>query len=159
MFFKRSIGAIGRIFISSVFIISALNKIFDWDEVLDSFTSTLNEWIFFGGNLPWMDEGVALMMEYAPILMIVAVAIELVGGLSLLFGIRPRFGAGLLIIFLIPATLLYHHFWFLYGDERDLQLVMFLKNCAIIGGLMQVSSMGRTIKRSEILHAISRSTD
>lgn len=100
-----------------------------------------------------------MIMEYAPTLLGVAVGVELIGGLSLLLGIRPRFGAGLLILFLLPTTFLYHHFWFLYGEERNLQLVMFLKNCAIIGGLMQVISIGRAIKRSEILDAISRSSD
>ena len=159
MFFRRVVGAVGRIFISSVFIISALNKIFDWDEVIDSFTSILNEWAYYGGNLPWIDEGILLMKEYAPALVMAAVAVQIIGGLSLLLRIKPRFGAGLLMVFLVPVTLLYHHFWFLYGAERDLQLVMFLKNCAIIGGLMQVLSVGRVIKRSEILHAISRSTD
>ena len=157
MFFRRFIGAIGRIFISIVFIISALNKIFNWDEVLEGLVTNLNEWLFYGASYPWLDQVLELMMEFAPAILAFATGLELVGGISLLLGIRPRVGAVFIILFLIPTTFFYHHFWFLYGEERNLQLIMFLKNCAIIGGLLHITSIGRVIKKSEILDAISRS--
>jgi len=106
----------------------------------------------------WFEEGIELMMEFAPALLAIATALELVGGLMLLLGIRVRLASVFLILFLIPTTLLYHHFWYLYGEERNLQLIMFLKNCAILGALLNVVAMGRAIRRSEILDAISRSS-
>ncbi|MDX8431083.1 MAG: DoxX family protein [Candidatus Algichlamydia australiensis] len=157
MFFRRFVGAIGRILISVVFIISALNKVFNWDEVLEGVITNLNEWLFYGVYYPWLDQALELMMDFAPPILAVVTALELVGGISLLLGIRPRVGAGLIILFLIPTTFFYHPFWFFYGDEREVQLMMFLKNCAIIGGLLHVTSIGRVIKKSEILDAISRS--
>jgi uncharacterized membrane protein YphA (DoxX/SURF4 family) len=33
------------------------------------------------------------------------------GGLSILFGLRPDWGVGLLVLFLIPTTVTMHNFW------------------------------------------------
>jgi putative oxidoreductase len=48
---------------------------------------------------------------------------------------RPLAALGL-AAFLIPATLTAHAFWKAPPDKRDMQLAGFLKNMAIIGGLI-----------------------
>lgn len=62
---------------------------------------------------------------------------QLAGGLSLLLGYKIKIGALLLIIFLIPATLIFHNF---IGDGE--QLNAFLKNVGLIGGLLIVIYTG-----------------
>ena len=65
------------------------------------------------------------------------------GGEARLFGtpVRPgtpsltRVGALGLLVFLIPTTVIFHDFWNLAGPERAMQMVNFLKNLAIMGGL------------------------
>lgn len=76
------------------------------------------------------------MIPWTPILLLFATLFELCGGLSILLGYREKLGAILLILFLIPATVLMHQFWFVEGAMRELQLTHFLKNLAILGGLI-----------------------
>ena len=74
-------------------------------------------------------------IPYAEPLAIVAALAEILGGLSILTGLLTRVGALGLIVFLIPTTLIFHDFWNLAGPERAMQMVNFLKNLAIMGGL------------------------
>lgn len=62
---------------------------------------------------------------------------QLAGSLSLLLGYQVKIGALLLIIFLIPATLMFHNF---LADGE--QLNAFLKNVGLIGGLLMVIYTG-----------------
>lgn len=47
-----------------------------------------------------------------------------------------------LILFLIPATLVAHSFWKAEPSRRDAQLAGFLKNTAMIGGLIFATTWG-----------------
>ena len=60
----------------------------------------------------------------------------------MLIGVFTRIGAVALIAFLIPVTIIYHAFWIMQSPEKDLQVVMFMKNLSILGGLMVVASFG-----------------
>ena len=66
-----------------------------------------------------------------------AVAIELAGSLSLLLGYRAKAGGWLLFLFLIPTTLIFHTH---LSDQN--QLIHFLKNLSIMGGLLYVAQYG-----------------
>src|SRR6202011_1466014 len=61
--------------------------------------------------------------------------IALVGGLSVLLGYHTRFGAWLLVTFLIPVTLVMHNFW-VAPDAMAFQVEqgMFLRNVTMFGG-------------------------
>jgi putative oxidoreductase len=72
----------------------------------------------------------------AGVILGLAVAAELLGAISLITGLRYRWGALLLLFFLMPVTLIYHAFWQYDGPRRDAQKVHFLKNLAIAGGLL-----------------------
>jgi putative oxidoreductase len=63
--------------------------------------------------------------------------IAVIGGLSVTLGYYARWGAGLLILFLIPVTLMMHRFWAIADPmAQQMQLVMFMKNVSILGGLL-----------------------
>jgi putative oxidoreductase len=64
-------------------------------------------------------------------------AVECIGGVLLIIGLKTRCTALLLIIFTIVATLLAHQFWVDPG-----QRIQFFKNLAIIGGLLFVFARG-----------------
>jgi putative oxidoreductase len=67
----------------------------------------------------------------------------LLGGLSILVGYRARYGAWLLILFLIPVTLTMHQFWGLSDPVMiSLQQVMFLKNLSLLGGALIIAHFG-----------------
>jgi putative oxidoreductase len=69
--------------------------------------------------------------------------LALAGGLSILLGYRARFGAWLLVVFLLPVTLIMHRFWGISDPlEAQTQLIMFLKNISMLGGALVVSQFG-----------------
>lgn len=63
---------------------------------------------------------------------------ELAGGILLAIGYRARFAAAVLALFTVAATLLFHNFWAAPADQAALQMIMFMKNVAMIGGLLLV---------------------
>lgn len=72
-----------------------------------------------------------------------AAFIEILGGLSLLIGYKSRFGALLLMLFLIPTTYLFHDFWNVQdATKMQDQMGHFFSNLAIFGGLLYVFSCG-----------------
>src|SRR6266699_1490740 len=61
--------------------------------------------------------------------------LALAGGLSILLGYRAKIGAWLITLFLIPVTLMMHKFWTVHDPMMaQMQMVMFMKNVAILGG-------------------------
>jgi putative oxidoreductase len=119
---NRFVPLLGRILLALIFLISGLGKIFDWQGTAGYMAS----------------KGMPLI----PFFLLGAIVLELAGGLAVLLGFKARIGALLLIVFLIPATLIFHNFWTLTGMERQIQMIMFLKNLAIMGGLLLVVGLG-----------------
>lgn len=74
----------------------------------------------------------------APWVLREAGSLEIVGALSLISGFWPRLRAWGLVALLVPVTLAYHNFWAYEGASQGSQLVHFLKNLAILGGLLAV---------------------
>ncbi len=71
-----------------------------------------------------------------------AVALEILGAISLVAGWKTRWGAAALLVFLVPVTLIFHAFWAVPGAEHQMQMINFLKNLAIAGGLLFVFGAG-----------------
>ncbi len=65
------------------------------------------------------------------------VIFQIVGAISLLLGFKVQWGAIILIVFLIPTTLVFHPFW-TDGSE----VIPFLKNLGLIGGLLLLTQTG-----------------
>lgn len=133
---------LARFFISLVFLAGAVNKILHWHETERSLMNTLCEWQSNIGFSDGLQDCLAAMIPITPILLLVATLFELLGGLSVLLGVKEKLGATLLILFLIPTTILIHQFWFIEGTARELQLAHFLKNLAILGGLLMILLQG-----------------
>lgn len=68
----------------------------------------------------------------------VALAVQVLGGLSVALGIFPAIGAIGLILFTIAANYLYHNFTQFTGAERQSHLSSVLTNAAIVGGFLLV---------------------
>jgi putative oxidoreductase len=76
-------------------------------------------------------------MPFTLFFLIAAIALEILGGLSVLLGIKTRWGAAMLVIFLIPATLIFHT-----DFSNEIEQAMFLKNLAMLGGLLMLIRYG-----------------
>ncbi len=133
---------LARFFLSAIFLTAGVNKIFHWHESEKMLMNVLCDWQGYMGFSESAQNCFAALTPWSPLLLILATLLELVGGLLLLLGVREKLGASLLILFLLPTTILIHQFWFVDGGLRDVQQMMFLKNLAILGGLMMVILYG-----------------
>jgi putative oxidoreductase len=116
----KAIVLIGRIFFSLIF----LNTIFA------HFSSSGINYAASAG------------VPFAEILVPVSGILAVLGGLSILLGYKAKFGAWLLVLFLIPVTLLMHNFWTLEGAEAQMQMVNFIKNLSLLGGAFLITYFG-----------------
>jgi putative oxidoreductase len=112
----------GRILMSAIFLLSGFAKITDP-----------------AGAMGYMGQ---VGIPHADVLVYVAGAAEILGGLSILFGFLTRIGAIGLTVFLIITTAYFHAFWNLDGAEAKTQMVNFMKNVAIMGGLLALVAHG-----------------
>ena len=99
-----------------------------------------------GNKIPNFD-GVAAFMDKAgvpqpKIMLAGAIVFLLVGSLSVVLGFRARFGALLLLVFLVLATYFFHNFWDLEGEARGEQMINFMKNLALAGAMVFVIANG-----------------
>jgi putative oxidoreductase len=76
-------------------------------------------------------------LPQANILLAGTVFFQILGAVSLLLGYQVKIGSILLIIFLIPASLVFHNF---IADPS--QINDFLKNIGLIGGLLMLIYAG-----------------
>jgi putative oxidoreductase len=114
---QRYLPLIGRILLGLIFVMSGFNKI-------TGFEGTQQYMASYG-------------MPMTSFLLVGAIVVEIVGGLSVIFGFFPRLGSAALVLFLIPASLIFHTD---FSDQT--QLIMFLKNLSIMGGLLLIVAYG-----------------
>ena len=103
----------GRLFISLLFLIEAVRKFFDPDMSM----------------IYMSDHGVPEILFYP------SIAFEIIVPLLLIVGYKTRIVASLLALFVLTVSLIFHTHHIL---EDGMQLVIFLKNISIIGGLLIV---------------------
>ena len=101
----------GRVFISLLFLIESVRKFFDPDMSM----------------IYMSDHGVPEILFYP------SIAFEIIVPLLLIVGYKTRIVASLLALFVLTVSLIFHTHHIL---EDGMQLVIFLKNISIIGGLL-----------------------
>tara|TARA_Y100001960_G_scaffold241925_1_gene255800 strand:- start:442 stop:834 length:393 start_codon:yes stop_codon:yes gene_type:complete len=105
----------GRIFISALFLIEAIRKFFNPDMSM----------------MYMSDHGVPEFLFYP------SIAFEIIIPLLLIVGYKTRIAASLLAVFVLTVTLIFHSHHII---DDGMQLTIFLKNLAIIGGLLLIIS-------------------
>ena len=119
---QRYGSIVGRILLAAIFIVAGMNKLLN-----------------FGGTAAYMESAGLPMVE---VLLVVTIVIELGGGLMIALGWNARWAALAIFLFIIPVTLIFHDFWTVEGQEMQNQLNHFMKNLAIMGGMLYVIVMG-----------------
>ncbi len=112
----KFIPLIGRAFLASIFLYAGINNLLN-------FASTVER---VSGIIPFASLGVAGNILCC-----------LLGSISLILGFKARWGAILLILFLIPTNIIFHPFWSNPGET-----IAFLKNLSLIGALLYVFYYG-----------------
>ena len=109
------VEVLGRIFISALFLIEAIRKFFNPDMSM----------------MYMSDHGVPEFLFYP------SIAFEIIIPLLLIVGYKTRIAASLLTVFVLTVTLIFHSHHII---DDGMQLTIFLKNLAIIGGLLLIIS-------------------
>lgn len=104
----------GRVFLAMIFLAAAFGKITNFDETTRFMA--------------------AHSIPATSLLCVAAIALEILGGVSLVLGFYAKAGAAALLVYLAPVTFVFH-----LGPDQRIQL---LKNLAIAGGLLQVAAFG-----------------
>jgi putative oxidoreductase len=108
---------IGRILLVLIFLNSGIGKI-------GNFEGTAQYMAKFG-------------MPLTNFFLIGAIFLELIGSIIVLLGYQARFGALLLLIFLIPTTLIFHT-----NFADPMQKIHFMKNVSMFGGCLILLASG-----------------
>lgn len=93
----------------------------------------------FAGSVGYTASGGIPMPEVATAL---AMIVEIVGSLALIFGFGTRWAALALAFFTLLASFFFHNYWAMTPDKAMMQQLMFFKNMAITGGLLTVAAWG-----------------
>ena len=113
---------VGRVLLALIFIIFGFEKITG-----------------FEGTVGYMQ---AYNMPMTQILAVLAIIIELGGGIMIAVGWKARWGAAAIFIFVLIASFIFHAFWAVPADQAQLQNIMFMKNLAIMGGMLYIIVYG-----------------
>lgn len=122
------------------------STLYDWASLLGRIAlAALFLWSAYG-KLVHMDGNVGYMKAFglpaAELLIWPALLVELVAGAMLLVGWKARWAAVVLVVFTLPATFLFHAYWSAPADQAFNAQIHFMKNLAIVGGLLGIFAHG-----------------
>ncbi len=84
-----------------------------------------------------------LGVPMASLLVPLAGVMALSGGLSVALGYKAKWGAWLLVAFLVPVTFMMHGFWRLQDSAQiHVQQAMFAKNVSMLGAALLLTQFG-----------------
>lgn len=111
------IQLVGRIMLALIFILAGVGKIMD----------------------PAGTAGYMQMMGVPSLLLWPTIALEVLGGIAIAIGFKTRYAAFALAGFSVLAAVLFHAN---FADK--MQMILFLKNIAMAGGLLLLATSART---------------
>ena len=112
----------GRLLLALLFVLSGPGKVMNADATA-SYMAT--------GGIP----------EIAVLAMLVGL-FEVVAGLALVIGFKTRAAALSLAVFTFGASIVFHAYWAAPAEQQFIQQLLFMKNMAVVGGLMTLVAFG-----------------
>ena len=120
---QGAVSIVGRLMIATIFLMSAVgNKIPNFSAVAG----------YMG------QKGV----PQPQVMLAGAIVFLILGSVSVILGFKARFGAALLLVFLVLATYFFHDFWNLKGQEQQEQMIQFMKNLSMMGTMVFLIANG-----------------
>lgn len=119
------VSILGRMLLCAIFILSAVGK-------------KIPE---FEGTAAYMEAHHVPFARYA---LMGAIAFLIIGSVSVILGLRARFGAFLLALFLIPTTYYFHNPAAHPADSKEYQgeIIQVMKNAALFGAMLFIIANG-----------------
>jgi putative oxidoreductase len=142
---QNPLALAGRLLLAMLFLRAGISRVTDFAQTVGYISSM---------GLPLPDAAAAL-----------ALVVELVGGVALVAGYGTRVVAVVLAIFMLVASFFFHSYWQLPADQQMIQQLMFMKNVAVVGGLLTLAAWGAGAwsmdgrGQHSIRHPIVRSDD
>ena len=113
---------IARILLSALFLLSGFNKI-----------------AHFGPSSQMI---AGMGVPFASLATGIAILIEVGGAIAIIAGWKTKLAAWVQFVYLIPVTFMIHNFWASPAAMQQDQMVHFMKNLAIMGGLLILAGRG-----------------
>ncbi len=113
---------IGRVLLGVLFLVAGIRQI-----------------IFYAGSVAYFTK---LGFPAPEVMGVLAILIEIGCGALLILGWQTRRASWLLVLFVVIATAMAHRFWEFDAPQYANQMNHFLKNVAIVGGLLYVAVLG-----------------
>ena len=113
---------LGRLMMMYIFATSGIGKIFGWS-----------------GNVAYMS---TRHLPMIPVLLAIALVIEVGGSISLITGYQARIAAFVMFWYTTAVTLIFHNYWAANQAMAGMQETHFRKNLAIMGGLLMLAYNG-----------------
>lgn len=117
-----ALSLFGRIFLAAIFVWSGFGKIGGFEGLAGQIAS----------------KGFPAAQVFAA----ATIVIEVGAGLMLVAGWKARWAALLLAVFTVIVTIFFHNFWAVPEAQKMVQQLQFMKNLALIGGLLMVTAFG-----------------
>ena len=119
---QNPLSLIGRLLLALLFLPAGINKI-------TGFAGTVGYIASVGLPLPTLGAIIALVVEIA-------------GGLALIAGFGTRFAALGLAVFTLVASFFFHAYWAVPAAQQFVTQLLFMKNMAVVGGLLTLAAWG-----------------
>ena len=117
-----ALSLVGRIFLAVIFVVSGFGKISGFEGLVGQIAS----------------KGFPAAQVFA----VATIVIEVGVALMLIAGWKARWAALLLAAFTAIVTFFFHNFWAVPEAQKMMQQIQFMKNLALIGGLLMVVAFG-----------------
>jgi putative oxidoreductase len=114
---------IGRLMLAAIFLVSAIQ------HEIPQFGSVASTMAAKGVPQPVVSLAIAITVMF-------------IGSFLVILGFRARVGAAMLMALLAFTSYFLHDFWNFQGDERQVQLVQFMKNFALMGAMLFIIANG-----------------
>src|SRR5215472_9034461 len=116
------IPLMGRLMNTYIFATSGIAKAFSWAETVRYMGTR---------HLPMI-----------PVLLAIAMVIELAGSVCLITGYQARIAAFVMFLYTTAVTVIFYNYWAATGMSAGIQETQFRKNLAIMGGLFVLAYSG-----------------
>ncbi len=119
---QNPLALVGRLLLALLFLPAGIGKITGFAGTVGYITSA---------GLPMPTVGA-----------VIALTVEIVGGLALITGFGTRIAALVLAVFTLVASVFFHNYWAVPADQQFVQQLLFFKNIAVVGGLLVLAAWG-----------------
>lgn len=120
--FQNSLTLLGRLALAALFLPAGLSKVSGFEGTVGYINSV---------GLP-----------FASLAAVIAIVVEICGGLALITGLFSRTASLILAAFTAVATVSFHAYWAVPAEQAFMQQLMFYKNVGVIGGLLVMAAHG-----------------